>query len=82
MTLEEIQEFLKNKHDNKPIEDGDRWAAVLRPENPELHDFVQIGSGHSLGLSHTDAYGVPSWGDIENSPGTYREIIMYVAEGC
>ena len=67
MTLEEVREFIMNKHNNEAIYPGeDSWVAVFRPENPELHDFVQIGSGgHATGISHTDNFGVPNWADDE-----------------
>ena len=67
MTLEEVREFIMNKHNNEAIYPGeDSWVAVFRPENPELHDFVQIGSAHSVGDSHVDNHGPASWADKED----------------
>ena len=31
------------------------------------NDWIQIGSAHSLGLSHIDAYGEPAWGETTGS---------------
>ena len=70
MTLTELHEFLEKKHKSEPLFPGeDSWVAIVRPEHPEWHDFVQVGSapnGHALGISHTDSFGAPGWADDEN----------------
>jgi len=64
MTLQEIRDFIRDHHDNKPVYQGDVWVACVGEDGKR--DWVQIGSHHSLGLSHNEKWGWPDWGSKLN----------------
>jgi len=74
MTLKEVQTYLKVQHDNKPVYQGDYWVACVG--NDGKRDWVQIGSHHSLGKSHS-CWGYPGWGDEKRRHG-HRLAVIWI----
>jgi hypothetical protein len=79
MTLDEARKYLEIVFSNKPIYQGDHWAAVKSITG--LIDWIQIGSitVHFVGKSHLQHYGPPSW-DIENDDNHWHYVYLGIKD--